>query len=422
MSHNPHKLIHTFAALADVGEEIAHTHNFHEMITTSLQLLLGSLGVMRGGIARFDRFGRDLSMLSIRGLGEGFPLSFPVAVEDEREWLSAGTQPIELDDGLNCLIPFLLRYKEALESRKIELIVPLIVHSELVGVLFLGEKVSGKCFDSDDKEVICAIARHIGVGIHQRNLLTELERRAQENRKLYDNLRLTYKDTVRAFATAIDCKDKYTEGHSVRVGKYCELIAEAMNLPESMVEGIAVGGYLHDVGKLVVDRTIINSPSRITASENTQLAKHPKIGFDILLPIQHPFAEVPLAAKYHHERIDGRGYPDGLSDREIPLVAKIVCLADSFDAMTTDRPYKRRRKGVDVIEDLWFNAGRQFEPELVVALCNSLLKEIKGGKERNRFSRLLGKSYIDETSLIPILQTTLNRLDATSSMVNIAGH
>jgi HD-GYP domain-containing protein (c-di-GMP phosphodiesterase class II) len=252
--------------------------------------------------------------------------------------------------------------------------------------------------------------------------MTELERRADENKKLYEDLRVTYHDTVRAFAAAIDCKDKYTEGHSVRVGKYCEIIAREIGFSERLIEGVAVGGYLHDVGKLVVDRTIINSPSRITASENLQLARHPAVGFEILTPIQHPFTEVPLAAKYHHERIDGRGYPDGLEDRQIPLVAKIVSLADSFDAMTTDRPYRRRRKAVDVIEDMWFNAGRQFAPEFVTAICRSILKEISGDKKEKRFTRILGKAYIEETSLIPILKTTLNALDGTSSLTNITTH
>src|SRR6478672_1128371 len=279
MPENSNKFVHTFAALADLGQEVAHTNNFQEMIRTSLHLLLGSLAIMRGGVARFSRYGHELNFLAMRGLGEDFPLSLHVTRDDEKEWLANGFAPFDLDDGLNCLTPFLLRYKQIFEAKKIELVVPLIVRDELVGLILLGEKANGEPFTSHDKDIVCAMARHIGVGIQQRNLMAELERRADENQRLYDNMRLTYKDTVKAFAAAIDCKDKYTEGHSVRVGKYSEIIAEELGWDENRVEGVAVAAYLHDVGKLVVDRNIINSPIRITASENAQLSKHPAVGY-----------------------------------------------------------------------------------------------------------------------------------------------
>jgi HD-GYP domain-containing protein (c-di-GMP phosphodiesterase class II) len=157
------------------------------------------------------------------------------------------------------------------------------------------------------------------------------------------------------------------------------------------VEGAAVAGYLHDVGKLTVERNIINSPVRINAKESAELNKHPAIGYEILLPIHHPYTDVPLAAKYHHERLDGRGYPDELEDREIPYIAKLVCLADSFDAMTTDRPYKRRRPANEVVEDLQRNSGRQFAPELVTAFCRAMLKKLLWKQNRKSFVACLGE-------------------------------
>ena len=420
MSENPNKFVHTFAALADLGQEVAHTNNFQEMIRTSLHLLLGSLAIMRGGVARYSRFGHELNFLAMRGLGEDFPLSLSVTRDDEKEWLANGLEPFDLEDGLNCLTPFLLRYKTIFEAKKIELVVPLIVRDELVGLILLGEKANGAPFNSYDKEIVCAMARHIGVGIQQRNLMAELERKAEENRRLYDGLRLTYKDTVKAFAAAIDCKDKYTEGHSVRVGKYSEIIAAELGWDEDRVEGVAVAAYLHDVGKLVVDRNIINSPIRITASENAQLSKHPSVGYEILQPIHHPYAEVPLAAKYHHERLDGRGYPDGLVDREIPYIAKIVNLADSFDAMTTDRPYKRRRPAEEVIEDLWRCSGNQFAPELVTAFCRGMLKEMTGEVQTKKFRRMLGKGYMEAATIVPQLRNLLNGIAPTSPLTLVS--
>ena len=418
MLENQHKLIHTFGALAEIGHEVAHKQNFQDMIRTSLHLVLGSLAIMRGGVARFSRFGHELNMLVMRGLGEDFPLNLSLCYEDERQFLVNGLAPIEVQHAK--VLPFFQVYDRSFDTKKIELVVPLIIRDELVGVIFLGEKATGEPFSGYDKDIICAMARHIGVGIAQRNLMAELERRAEENRHLYDDLRMTYNDTVKAFAAAIDCKDKYTEGHSERVGKYTEIIAAELGWDADHVEGAATAGYLHDVGKLVVDRNIINSPTRITASENAQLSKHPSVGYEILAPIHHPYAEVPLAAKYHHERLDGRGYPDGLYDKEIPYIAKIVNLADSFDAMTTDRPYKRRRSSEEVIDDLHRSAGKQFAPELVTAFCRAMLKELTNERKEKRFRRLLGKDYLEADKVVPLLKNVLNARNATSALTFVA--
>jgi len=318
------------------------------------------------------------------------------------------------------MLAFFQRYQKVLDRKRIELIMPLIIRDELVGIVFLGEKATGKPFTTEDKAVIRAMARHLGVGIYQRNLMAELARKADENRQMYEDMRLTYKDTVKAFATAIDCKDKYTEGHSVRVGRYSEIIAEELCWKAEEIEGVAVAGYLHDVGKLTVERNIINAPYRINAKESKELNKHPGVGYEILLPIQHPYTDVPLAAKYHHERLDGRGYPDGLRDHEIPYIAKIVNLADSFDAMTTDRPYKRRRPFGDVVEDLHRNSGKQFAPELVTAFCRGILREVTGECKTKRFRKLLGPGYMEAEGLETKLKTALNGMNATSTMTLIA--
>ncbi len=415
---NQQKLIHTFGALAELGSEIAHKQNFQEMIRTSLHLLLGSLAIMRGGVARYSRFGHELNMLVVRGLGDDFPLSLSLCYEDERQFLTNGLNVIEVSQAK--ALPFFQVYDRSFEKKHVELFIPLVIRGEIVGVIMLGEKANGEPYNSYDKEVICAMARHIGVGIAQRNLMAELERRDEQNRELFDNLRMTYKDTVKAFATAIDCKDKYTEGHSVRVGRYTEIIAAELGWNTEQTEGAAVAGYLHDVGKLTVESKIINAPYRINAKESAELNKHPAVGYEILLPIHHPYTDVPLAAKYHHERLDGRGYPDGLSDREIPYIAKIVNLADSFDAMTTDRPYKRRRPANEVIEDLQRNAGKQFAPELVTAFCQAMLKEVTGETKQRKFRRSLGKEYMEAEGIVPLLQNAMNGISPTSSLTLVS--
>jgi HD-GYP domain-containing protein (c-di-GMP phosphodiesterase class II) len=406
------KLIHTFGALAEIGQEIANKNDFQETIRTSLHLLLGSLAIMRGGVAQYSKFGHELNMLAARSLGDDFPLALTTSDEDERQFLANGIHPIEASQAR--VLPFFQLYDRSITAAKVELFLPLVIRGEMVGAVFLGEKATGEPYSSYDCQIISSMGRHIGVAIAHRNMLAELERRADENRRLYDDMRMTYRDTVKAFAAAIDCKDKYTEGHSVRVGKYSEIIGEELGWGADEVEGAAVAGYLHDVGKLTVERRIINAPYRIDAKESAELNKHPGVGFEILQPIHHPYADVPLAAKYHHERLDGRGYPDGLFDNEIPYIAKIVNLADSFDAMTTDRPYKRRRPANDVFEDLCGNAGQQFAPELVTAFLGGMLKELQGERPEKRFRKLLGRGYMETEGLVETIRRSLNALSATS--------
>ena len=411
---NKNKLVHTFGALAELGHEVATRSNFQETIRTSLHLILGSLGIMRGGVARYSRFEHELSMLAVRGLGDAFPLSLDLCHEDERQFLTNGLVPIEIEQA--AVLPFFQVYDRTFDASGLILFLPLVIRDETVGAIFLGEKATGDSYSSYDKEVICAMGRHIGSAIAQRNLMAELERRSDENRKLYDGLKMTYADTVKAFAAAIDCKDKYTEGHSVRVGRYSEIIGTELGWEADEIEGAAVAGYLHDVGKLTVDRKIINAPYRINAKESAELNKHPAVGYEILAPIHHPYTDVPLAAKYHHERLDGHGYPDGLYDRQIPYIAKVVNLADSFDAMTTDRPYRRRRPATEVFNDLQRNAGKQFAPEIVAAFFRGMLKELTGEAKEKKFRKLLGREYMETEHLPLLLKRSLNSMRPTSSL------
>ncbi len=406
------KLLHTFAALADLGQEIADTGDFQEMVRTSLHLLLGSLAIRRGAVTEYDSEARVLRFLAVRGFGLDLPEYLPLDSQDVEDLLTVGLCATICNDEGDAVKRLTGRQCKALGANRIQLFVPLVVRGKLIGLILLGDKASGEAFTTEDREVLCAMSRHIGVGIQERRLLEELEHRAIENRNLYEGLRAIYKDTVKAFAAAIDCKDKYTQGHSERVGKYSEIIAREMGWSDEEVEGIAVAGYLHDIGKLVVERDILNAPYRIDAKQSSELNRHPAAGYEILSPIRHPYADISLMARYHHERIDGRGYPEGLTGDQIPIGAKIVALADSFDAMTTDRPYKRRRTCVDVIDDFRRNTGKQFEPEVVASLCRAILKEINGETSDRRIMKMLGKGYIEPELIAPLLSELIEELEA----------
>ena len=406
------KLLHTFAALADLGQEIADTSDFEEKMRTALHLMQGSLGVMRGALAEFDPGEQSLRFVAARGMGDERPVDIQLSPEEVSELVRLGICGLTRNDETPATVRFISQYEALLDALRVDLVVPLIVRDALVGLILLGGLATGKSFSAEDREVVCAMARHIGVGIQEHRLFTELTRQAEENRQLYDGMRVIYRDTVRAFAAAIDRKDKYTQGHSERVGKYSEVIAREMGWGNEEIEGIAVAGYLHDVGKLVVERDIINAPYKIDAKQSSELNRHPAAGYEILAPINHPYADIPLAARYHHERIDGRGYPEGLTGEQIPLVAKIVSLADSFDAMTTDRPYKKRRGMEEVVDDFRRNTGKQFAPEVVASFCRALLKEVTGEAKHKRIIRLLGKGYVESERIAPLLEALIQDLES----------
>jgi hypothetical protein len=406
MPESLRKVLHAFAALADLGEELAETHDFEEMVRSALHVVLGALGARRGAVAEYDQRESALRVVASRGAGFGAGVELPARLGAAGGNGNGRRGAVAPDPGG---VEQLLR--ERLEGEGVEVVSTLVVRGELVGVILLGGKASGEPFSREELDLVRALGRHIGVGLHNHRLLREVGERAEENRRLYDELRAIYRDTVRAFAAAIDCKDKYTQGHSERVGKYSEIIARELGWADEEVEGIAVAGYLHDIGKLVVDRDIINAPYRIDAKQSSELNRHPAAGYEILKPISHPFADIPLMARYHHERPDGRGYPEGLRDEQIPLGAKIVSLADSFDAMTTDRPYRRRRSFDEVIEDFRRNSGKQFAPEVVVALCRALLKEARGETRPRHMLRILGKGYVEDGAL-PTLENLIAELEA----------
>ena len=408
MEPSTQKLVHTFGALADLGQEIAGRGDFTEMVRTSMHLLLGTLALRRGAVVECVADDK-LQCVAIWGLEPQILTHFAIQQTDKDHFLTG-----ELSDFLigSAMTPdtFVDRYGERLRQEGIELVLPMIVREEVTGLVLLGGKASGEEFSSDDFETIRAMVRHIGVGIYTHRLLEQVAQRAEENRRLYEELRGIYRATVRAFAAAIDIKDKYTQGHSERVGKYSEIIAREMGWNEDEVEGIQIAGYLHDIGKLVVDRDIINAPYNINAKESSQLSRHPSAGYEILAPINHPYADIPLMAKYHHERLDGRGYPDGLVDEQIPLGAKIVSLADSFDAMTTDRPYRRRRSFEDVVSDLRENSGKQFDAKVVAAFARAILKEVNGVTKERRITKMLGKDYLEGENVPTLLSDLISDL------------
>jgi putative nucleotidyltransferase with HDIG domain len=273
----------------------------------------------------------------------------------------------------------------------------------------LSEKFTGEEFSEEDLEVITTISRSIAVAFYNHRLMVMHKRKAEENRRLYTEMRQIYRDTVRAFGVAIDLKDAYTSGHSDRVARYAEAIAKEMGLTGLELEHIGVAGYLHDIGKITVDRAIINNPRPLTDKEFGELNKHVTTGFEILSNIRRPWDEIAYMTKCHHEKVDGTGYPQGLQGDQIPLGSKIVTLADSFDAMMTDRPYRSRLSLDQTLNDLKKHAGKQFDQHVVTAFCRILLKEIKGTTRQRVFVPMIGLKF-DRGAIIEKLDAMIDEL------------
>ena len=188
-----------------------------------------------------------------------------------------------------------------------------------------------------------------------------------DNRRLAADAEQRLLDIVESLITSVEAKDPYTSGHSKRVCKYSELIAQAMGISGRDLEEIAIGAALHDVGKLGIPEHVLRKPSKLDDDEWEQIKSHPKVGARIIDSFNQSY-QVLYAIQHHHEHWNGAGYPGKLAGEAIPLPARIVGVADAIDAMTSARSYQRNRTVADALEELKRSAGRQFDPAIVEAV------------------------------------------------------
>jgi len=406
------KLLHNLSALSDLAAETSSSHNFNEVTRASLHTLLGALAIPRGAIARYTTKPRQLKIVAAKGSTGAVGQRIAIG-RDEAERLADAPTPISVHAESNGFAGLVERNGDLVKRLRADLLVPMIARGELMGLIYLSGKFTGEAYSKEDLEIVSAISRNIAIAFYNHRLLVSLKRKAEENRRLYAEMRQIYRDTVRAFGAAIDLKDTYTSGHSDRVARYAEAIAREMGLTGQELEHVGVAGYLHDIGKITVDRAIINNPRPLTEKEFGELNKHVTTGFEILSNIRHPWDEIAYMTKCHHEKVDGTGYPQGLRGDEIPLGSKIVTLADSFDAMMTDRPYRARLTLDRTLSDLRNQTGKQFDGEVIAAFCRLLLKEIKGTTRDRVFIPMIGLRF-DKVAITATLDSMLAELDGSS--------
>ncbi len=233
---------------------------------------------------------------------------------------------------------------------------PIVLGDKTIGVIGLVNKQSGS-FGKKDLQLVLTLANQAAGVINAARLFADLQE--------------SYLTTIQALAAAIDAKDPYTRGHSSRVAGYSEMISEHLACSKEECNAIKIAAYLHDIGKIGIEEQILSKPTRLTATEFRAIQGHPGISAQILASVSFLKNTIPMVSG-HHERFDGSGYPQGLAGKEIPLGARIIALADAFDAMTSDRPYRKALTTEEALAELKKHAGMQFDPEIVEVFVQHL--------------------------------------------------
>lgn len=229
------------------------------------------------------------------------------------------------------------------------LFVPLIGDERPLGLILGAEKRDGGELSSVDSKLVTSVAQNVAIFV--------------ENAMLYEDVQDMFMGMLRSLVNAIDAKDTYTCGHSERVAWLGRELGKAAGLDEQTVERLYLSGLLHDVGKIGVPESVLTKPGKLTDREFTIIKAHPRIGARIVEGVRQMQDLIP-GVLYHHERYDGRGYPDGLAGEQIPLFGRLLALADSFDAMSSNRTYRTAMPLPEVLEEVRRCAGKQFDPEL----------------------------------------------------------
>jgi len=193
-----------------------------------------------------------------------------------------------------------------------------------------------------------------------------------ENVALYEGLYENMLSTLKSMAKILDARDPHTSQHSTRVTNFSLAIADVLELPQDEKDVLYIAASLHDIGKVGIPDSILLKPDKLTDEEFTTIKRHPDIGADILKQLP-PMARETEIIRFHHEHYDGKGYPLGIGGREIPLLSRIITLADSYDAMTSDRPYRKGLAINKAIEEIRRCTGTQFDPELATLFINKII-------------------------------------------------
>lgn len=368
-------------------------HRVDTLIKLILRTIIRNLKVKHVGFLLYDK-ARDCYVAKFSRGAEGFrlPSGFIKVNNDNsliKYFTEARERPFKADYILLDQIDRQLKSKKkttkyaraCLEGVKFQLslynavaCVAGFFREKLICMLLLGKKTDRKRFTNEEMGFLSVLSSDVVMAIQNawyfQDLLSQLER----------NKRLFFQ-TAMSLAAAIEAKDKYTSGHTERVSRYVTAIADELRglkkMPrktwEQFSDNLRIAALLHDVGKIGVKEAVLNKNGELDAAEREAVQEHALVGYAILSQIDE-FQSPLLGVKYHHERYDGKGYPEGLHGRQIPLIAQIIAVADTFDAMTTDRPYRKGLPKDEAAKAIWENRGRQFAPLVVDAFLKAYKK------------------------------------------------
>ncbi len=335
-----------------ISEAMDRLHTSEEIYQGMVELCCRHLEVERAAVLLLDRDNQRLLVIAAQGFGPqvvgavagrlGQGLLGKVAVEGQ-PMLGVKGQGQELDSVLaverNCLC------------------LPIKIRDEIFGVMLAGDKKNQAGFQGDD--------------VFLAHFLLEKAALTIENIALYESMVSNMHSTLGALVGAMEAKDPYTRQHSRRVTYFSVLTAQNMGLDMEQIESLRFAAYLHDIGKIGVKDHILLKDSRLTRDEFEYIKRHPVIGENIIKDMDLTATERAII-RHHHERFDGNGYPDGLAGADIPLLARIVAVADAFDAMTSDRPYRSAKERSEAEAELLRGSSSQFDPQVVEAFLEML--------------------------------------------------
>jgi HD-GYP domain-containing protein (c-di-GMP phosphodiesterase class II) len=234
--------------------------------------------------------------------------------------------------------------------------VPIKVREKVVGVLEAVNKQGNEKFNGDDLTLFSSLANQVAIAL--------------DNARLYQELEETFFQTAESLAEAIEKRDPYTGGHTQRVTLYSQGIAKQLHLQDPEIKWLKIASVLHDIGKIGIEDQILRKPGGLNPEEFEMIKRHSNMGAEIIEHVRQ-LREIATAVKCHHEQMDGLGYPSGMKGEEIPILAKIVAVADAYDAMTTDRPYRKAIEKEAAIEELKRCSGTQLDRDVVEAFVRA---------------------------------------------------
>ena len=347
---NLEKAVAKLSALYRLGLAINSTIEVEDLYQLVVKSTMETLQAQIGYITLYNAQRGELRICSL--IGHRKPPAaagrLPLKPHGTSTWVIKNRRPLLIADIDRS--PEFERISSLGYERKTLICAPLLVKDEIIGTITVVNKTNDTSFTHEELEHLGTISAQAGIAI--------------KNAKLYDEQQKTYLNTIQALVSAIEASDSYTRGHSERVTRYSLALARELELQPQRMKVIERAAILHDIGKIGIDLSLLHKEEKLTPEDVAELQQHPTIGMKILEPIEF-LQDVRLCIGQHHERYDGQGYPNRLEAETLLLESRILAIADSFDAMTSDRPYRRALPVEVAIRELTDNAGTQFDPALV---------------------------------------------------------